>query len=189
MHALTLYEVSIVPFIAELKIISKLIVKGFDNVKGDESALLGSRLIEDISNASATQRRDVLSALAKANLSPMAYDEKTFPELQERIAKTIAVLESVDSKSMEGMEDKEVILATRNNEQKFTSLSYVTNLRNPQFLLPHVHGVCTLEEGGRTGRQECLPRTGLELRNAEGVLPGLSDAIGWCLASTRFLKL
>jgi hypothetical protein len=33
----------------------------------------------------------------------MADDEKTFLELQERIAKTIAFLESVDPKSTEGV--------------------------------------------------------------------------------------
>lgn len=40
--------------------------------------------------------------MGKVDPVAMADEEKTFPELQERIAKTIAVLESVDPKSFEG---------------------------------------------------------------------------------------
>lgn len=40
--------------------------------------------------------------MGKVEPVAMADEEKTFPELQERIAKTIAVLESVDPKSFEG---------------------------------------------------------------------------------------
>lgn len=40
--------------------------------------------------------------MGKVEPVAMADEEKTFPELQERIAKTIAVLESVDPKAFEG---------------------------------------------------------------------------------------
>lgn len=46
--SLSLYQVSVVPFIAELKIVSKLLTKGLENVKGDESALIDARIIEDM---------------------------------------------------------------------------------------------------------------------------------------------
>lgn len=88
--------------------------------------------------------------MGKVEPVAMADEEKTFPELQERIAKTISVLESVDPKSFEGskfglhflrldkdwrfiVEDKEVILVTRAGEQKFTGLSYVNTFAIPNF--------------------------------------------------------
>lgn len=46
--SLSLYHVSIVPFIAELKIVSKLLTKGLEHVKGDESALIDARIVEDM---------------------------------------------------------------------------------------------------------------------------------------------
>jgi len=46
-------------------------------------------------------------------------------------------------------------------------------------------GLCALEEGGCTGRQGWLLSTGLELRNAEGVLPGFSDA--WILLGSALI--
>lgn len=46
--SLSLYQVSVAPFIAELKIVSKLLTKGLEHVKGDESALIDARIIEDM---------------------------------------------------------------------------------------------------------------------------------------------
>ncbi|KFY21119.1 hypothetical protein V491_03144 [Pseudogymnoascus sp. VKM F-3775] len=137
--SLSLYQVSVVPFIAELKIVSKLLTKGLEHVKGDESALIDARIIEDMQPLTYQIQRisDTAKGLAvrmgKVDPVAMADEEKTFPELQERIAKTIAVLESVDPKSFEGIEDKEVIMVTRGGEQKFTGLSYVNTFAIPNF--------------------------------------------------------
>jgi hypothetical protein len=46
--SVSLYQVSVAPFIAELKIVSKLLTKGLEHVKGDESALIDARIIEDM---------------------------------------------------------------------------------------------------------------------------------------------
>lgn len=46
--SLSLYQVSVVPFIAQLKVVSKLLTKGLEHVKGDESALIDARIIEDM---------------------------------------------------------------------------------------------------------------------------------------------
>jgi len=57
---------------------------------------------------------------------PFEDNEKTFPELLERIAKTIKVLESVNVKQPEDInknEDAEVVLKTGSGEIKFTAKS------------------------------------------------------------------
>ncbi|KFY90229.1 hypothetical protein V498_06086 [Pseudogymnoascus sp. VKM F-4517 (FW-2822)] len=137
--SLSLYQVSVVPFISQLKIVSKLLTLGLEHVKGDESALIDARIIEDMKPLTYQIQRisDTAKGLAvrMGKVAPvaMADEEKTFPELQERIAKTIAVLESVDPKSFEGIESKEVILSVPSGDQKFTGLSYVNTFAVPNF--------------------------------------------------------
>lgn len=64
--SLSLYQVSVVPFIAELKIASKLLTKGLEHVKGDESALINARIIEDMQPLT---YQVSYPAIAKPNLS------------------------------------------------------------------------------------------------------------------------
>ena len=70
-----------------------------------------------------------------AKIEPVAMEdnETTFPELQARITKTIEVLEKVDPKSMDGMEDGEVVLKVRDGEKKLTGRNYVLNYAIPNF--------------------------------------------------------
>ncbi|KFY08189.1 hypothetical protein V492_06449 [Pseudogymnoascus sp. VKM F-4246] len=164
--SLSLYQVSVAPFTAELKIVSKLLTKGLEHFKGDESKLIDARIIEDMQPLTYQIQRvsDTAKGLAvrmgKVEPVAMADEEKTFPELQERIAKTIAVLESVDPKSFEGIEDKEVVLVTRSGEQKFTGLSYVNTFAIPNFYF-HTCMVYAIlrKEGVPVGKQDYLGRT------------------------------
>lgn len=64
--SLSLYQVSVVPFIAELKIASKLLTKGLEHVKGDDSALINARIIEDMQPLT---YQVSYPAIAKPNLS------------------------------------------------------------------------------------------------------------------------
>ena len=61
--------------------------------------------------------------LGGAEPVPMADDEKTFPELQTRLDRTIAVLESVKEESMTGKDASEVVIKTGKGELKFTGES------------------------------------------------------------------
>jgi len=59
----------------------------------------------------------------------MEDDETTFPQLQERIAATIKILEGVDEKVFEGKEGVEIELFGR----KFTGQSYLITFAIPNF--------------------------------------------------------
>jgi hypothetical protein len=63
-------------------------------------------------------------------------NETTFEQLQDRIAKTIKLLEEVDPKAFEGKEQAEVIMANRMGDFKFTGQSYVSEFAIPNF---HFH--------------------------------------------------
>ena len=63
----------------------------------------------------------------------MEDNETTFPELRARIVKTIEVLENVDPKSMDGMEDAEVVMKLRAGDRKLTGRDYVLKYAIPNF--------------------------------------------------------
>jgi hypothetical protein len=102
----TLYETTIPVFIRQLNILSKILERGVAHAKDGanavtEQSLVDARLISDMQTlAYQIQRVSDTSkgfAVRVAKIEPVPFEdnEKTFPELQERIAKTIKFLESV----------------------------------------------------------------------------------------------
>src|SRR6266487_4427123 len=95
----SLYEVTIPPFIRGLKALSAFVEKGRLHASSDEAALVDSRLIADMGalpfqiQRVSDQARFCAVRVAKTEPVPMEDNEKTFAELQERIANTIKVLE------------------------------------------------------------------------------------------------
>jgi hypothetical protein len=136
---LSFYEITIPPFIRGLKVLSAILEKGRLHASADEASLTESRLIADMGALPFQIQRisDTAKGCAvrvgKVEPVPMEDNETTFPELQARIAKTIEVLEKVDPKSMDGMEDAEVVMKVRAGEKKFTGRNYVLNFAIPNF--------------------------------------------------------
>jgi hypothetical protein len=64
----------------------------------------------------------------------MADKETNFAELKERIARTIAFIESVDPAAFVGAETRPVTLKTPSREMNFDGLGYLTS-----FVLPNFH--------------------------------------------------
>jgi hypothetical protein len=102
----TLYDTTVGIFLKDLRILSKILDRGIAHAKdtgntATEETLLGARLIADMHGLAYQIQRisDTSKGLAVrvggGAPVPMDDNEKTFPELQERIAKTIKVLESV----------------------------------------------------------------------------------------------
>jgi uncharacterized protein len=95
--------------------------------------------------------------VAKATPESWEDNEKTSPELQERIKKTIAFLEKVDPKSMDGMEDQEVVLKTGAVEKKLTASNYVLGFAIPNFYFHTVTTYALLrKEGVQIGKKDYL---------------------------------
>lgn len=76
-----------------------------------------------------------------------------------RLKKTIAFLEKVDPKSMDGMEDQEVVMQTGSGERRFSATDYVLSYAIPNF---YFHSV-----------------TAYGLLRKEGVPVGKKDFLGW----------
>lgn len=60
-------------------------------------------------------------------------DEASFPELAERVRKTIAFLEGFKPEQINGTEDKEVTLNLRSGDLTFDGLNYLTDFVIPNF--------------------------------------------------------
>ncbi|TVY76042.1 hypothetical protein LSUE1_G005479, partial [Lachnellula suecica] len=144
--SLSIYAITVPPFIKQLKMLSTILEKAEAKSAGNEASILEARLIADMQPLTYQIQRvsDSAKGLAVrvAKVEPQAWEdnEKTFAELQERIKKTIAFLEKVDPKSMDGMEDKEVTMTTGSGELKFTGKSYVLGFAIPNF---YFHTVTT----------------------------------------------
>jgi hypothetical protein len=139
---ISIYEASVPVFIRGLENLDAILAKGeaFAREKGVEGAdLVETRLIYDMDPLrSQVQRASDAAKGAGARLSateiPSFLDEeKTFPELRERVAKTIAYLKSLDLKAFDGAEEREVTLNTRRVAHQMTGQDYFQRFALPNF--------------------------------------------------------
>ncbi len=139
MTALSMHQASVPVFVRALTALSTELDKAAAFAaerKFDPTILVTSRLFPDmLSLAGQVQRASDTSKLSGARLSgaeaPKFEDvEATLPELQERIAKTIAYLESLDPVLFVGSEDKTITL---NSIGEFKGDVYLLSFALPNF--------------------------------------------------------
>ncbi|KWR91730.1 DUF1993 domain-containing protein [Cupriavidus sp. IDO] len=140
--ALSMYEVSIPAFIRALGNLSAILEKGAAHAKAqgmDPSDLIQTRLVSDMDPLPAQVQRASDAAkgcaarLAGVAVPSFADNESTFPELQERIAKTIAFLETITPAQLEGSDKRVVELKLRQGPITFDGKSYLINFALPNF--------------------------------------------------------
>jgi hypothetical protein len=162
---LSLYEVSIPVFIKHLNMLSKILEKGRIHASSNEAGLLESKLISDmggliyqIQRVSDTSKGVATRAGGVAPVS-LPDNETTFPQLQERIQKTIEVLNSVKEETMNASEEKEISMPTRNGEIKMSGKEYILNFAIPNFFF-HVCMTYAIlrKEGVDIGKNDYLGR-------------------------------
>ncbi|WP_298326490.1 DUF1993 family protein [Asticcacaulis sp.] len=107
--------------------------------KIDPSVVIEARLALDmhplrrqIQSVSDTAKGAV-ARLTGTEIPSMADTETTFSELKDRLAKTIAYIESVDPALFDGAESRDVVLKLPNREIPFTGYSYVVG-----FVIPNL---------------------------------------------------
>ena len=140
---ISMYQASIPVFIRGLENLSHILEKGAAHAeakKVDPTVFITSRLYPDMfALARQVQIASDTAKGAAARLSGVenpsfADTESTFPELQERIAKTIAFLNSVKPEQIDGNDDKPVVLPTRSRgDIHFTAQNYLLQQALPNF--------------------------------------------------------
>ncbi len=145
---LSIYDVTVPPYVRVLTALAAVLEKGrayAESEKIDPAVLLGMRLYPDM--LPLTKQVQIASDNAKgaaarlAQLEPPRFEdtETTFPQLRERVEKTIAFLKSLSAFQFEGAAERGVTLKGPNRTIEFKSgLEYLTT-----FATPNVYFHCT----------------------------------------------
>jgi hypothetical protein len=134
-----MHRATVPVLIRGLRILSTLLEKGEAHAKETGADLTGARLAPDmLTLIGQIQRISDTSKGAIGRLTdivppPMADDEATFADLQARIAKTIAFLESVDPAAFDGADTREVTLKAGPFEAKMSGEDCLLGFVLPNF--------------------------------------------------------
>jgi uncharacterized protein len=135
-----MYDISIPPLVLALNNLLHILKKGrrFADARNIEhSVLLNARLAPDM--YSLTRQVQIATDMSKgagarlAGLDVPKYDdnETTFDELEQRISKTIAFLNSIEAKLLEGAETRHIELMVRDSKREFEGLDYLLRWVQP----------------------------------------------------------
>jgi uncharacterized protein len=141
--SIDMYQASIPVFVKMLGNLSAILDKATLHVEArniDPSALINYRLAPDMYPLS--KQVQIATDMAKgcaarlAGLEVPSYEdnEKTFADLQARIAKTVAFIQTVTPEQINGKENFAISLKIRGTEKNFIGLPYLLN-----FALPNLY--------------------------------------------------
>ena len=140
--AFTIYDASIPVMIRGLQNLSKIMDKAVAQAKTQDtplSALLEARLAPDMHpftnqiQIASDAAKGAAARLAGIEAPGMPDTETTFPELQHRIAKTIAFLQTVKPEQVAGSETREIVMKFPSGEMKFSGRDFLTGFALPNF--------------------------------------------------------
>lgn len=131
---ISMYHASVPSFVHALKNLSVILQKGADYAeakKVDPTVLVNARLFPDMFPLA--RQIQIATDIAKggsarlAGVEPPTFEdnEKSFPELIQRIAKTIAFLETLKPEQFEGAETRTVSWQTRSGSKSMVGLPYL----------------------------------------------------------------
>ncbi len=133
---ISMYQASVPVFIRMLNNLVAILEKAMAHAEAKKIApavLLGSRLYPDMFPLS--RQIQIASDTAKggaarlAGMEPPKYEdnETTFPELIERLRKTISYLNTLKPEQIDGSEKKKVTLKVRDEMMTFEGLTFLLN--------------------------------------------------------------
>lgn len=150
--SLSMHRVSVPVFVRGLNVLADLLKKAEAHVEQHGSvpdALISARLADDMLPLSAqVQRASDTSKLSVERLSGVAApkfedNETSFDQLQQRIANTIAYLNSVDAAQFDGSEAREIKLNWGKFQPAFSGEDYLLTFALPNFYfhIATAHGI------------------------------------------------
>jgi len=141
--SLTMYQASIPVFVRMLGNLSAILDKAAahaETKKIDPAIFVNARLAPDMFPLSrqvqiATDMvKGCAARLAGIEVPSYENNETTFADLQERITKTVAFLQSVSASQIDGSEDRKITLKFGSKELNFLGQAYLLD-----FVLPNFH--------------------------------------------------
>ncbi|POS83370.1 hypothetical protein EPUL_004013, partial [Erysiphe pulchra] len=158
----SLYEISVPVLAKSLKALSKILEKGSAHTALPNEKLVTSRLIDDMEpltfqiQKATDAARFVAERLGNIEPVEFEYTEKTYDELQERIKKTLEILEAVKESDFAG-EETEISFKIKNHEFNYTGKTYLLEWILPNFYFHFVTAYAILrKEGVNIGKRDYL---------------------------------
>jgi len=163
---LSMYQASTPMFVRQLTALTAILKAAAtfaEARKIDPSVLLNARLAPD--QFPLVRQVQIATDGAKggiarlAGLDVPAYpdDETTFEQLQARIAKTIAFLQSVSADQVDGSEDRPIEIKLRSGELNFTGQAFLLHFVIPNFFFHVTTAYAILRHNGvEIGKRDYL---------------------------------
>ncbi len=140
--SLTMYQASIPVFVHMLGNLSAILDKASAHAEAkkiDPSIYINARLAPDMYPLS--RQIQIATDMAKgcaarlAGIDVPSYEdnENTFPDLQARIAKTVAFVQNVNAEQINGSEERQVTLKLRGKDVSFSGQPYLLYFVLPNF--------------------------------------------------------
>lgn len=164
--SLSMYTATVPPFRAMLKNLSAVMAKAeahCEAKKIDPTAFLASRLYPDMLPFTAQVQiatdnvKGAAGRLSGAEIPKFEDTEKTFPELQARLDKTIAFLDTLTEAQFEGAAEREIVLQLRDRKLEFKGADYLLQWANPNVYFHVTTAYALLRHGGvEIGKKDYL---------------------------------
>jgi hypothetical protein len=138
-----MHQISIPVFARALNNLAAILNKAAAHAEArkiDPSVLINYRLAPDMLPLSrqvqiaSDTAKGCAARLAGVDVPSFADTETTFPELQERIDKTLAFLNTLTAEQIDGSESRTVTIQLRGKDVQFVGLAYLTS-----FVLPNLY--------------------------------------------------
>lgn len=166
MSSLSMYTATVPPLRSMLKNLSAVMAKAeahCEAKKIDPNAFLASRLYPDMLPFTAQVQiasdnvKGAAGRLAGAEIPKFDDSEKTFPELQARLDKTIAFLDSLTEAQFEGAAERDIVLQLRDRKLEFKGAAYLLQWANPNIYFHITTAYALLRHGGvEIGKKDYL---------------------------------
>jgi uncharacterized protein len=161
-----MYAATVPPLRAMLKNLSAVMAKAeahCEAKKIDPNALLTARLYPDMLpftsqvQIAADNAKGAAARLAGVEIPKFEDTEKSFPELQARLDKTIAFLDSLTEAQFEGAAERDIVLQLRDRKVEFKGAAYLLQWANPNVYFHVTTAYALLRHGGvEIGKRDYL---------------------------------
>ncbi len=141
--SLSLYDASVTVYIRSLQNLAHFLDKA-ETFAAEEKVPLTTFTEASLGHGMAPFTRQIQFAsdaaksggarLAGVDAPSMPDTETTFPELKERIAKTIAFLETLNRADIDGHDDRQIVLTFPGRTMEFTGQSFLLTFSLPNFM-------------------------------------------------------
>jgi len=154
---ITMYTASVPRLANALKNLSEILSKAEAHAsarKIDPAVLLSARLYPNMFaltrqvQVACDNAKGAAARLAGMEVPKHEDTEQSFAELQQRIAKVIAFIESVPANRIDGSEDRKIVISLRGQDVTFNGLQYLTGFVLPNFYFHVVTAYDILRHNG-----------------------------------------